>query len=323
MAQEQMNELGLDPAMLAAAARSLHNDAVGAEVARALAAEGIEVVVLKGPVLAEWLYAGELRRYGDLDLMVCPQSWKRAVAVLERLGFRDYLGPMRHPGMESFASTGFLRGRDSVDLHCAIHGLDGDMDAIWQTFSAGPRQTIGGQSLRVPPRAAVLLHVALHAMHHNGEGKSLEDLRRAARLAGEEEWRDALELARRHDGLAAFAAGLRLTDESAELASRLNVEDVRSSTQQIHAEGVPTAEALNALLAPEASLSTQLATILHELFPNPKFMRWRSPLARRGALGLLLSYPARWGWLMLNVPRGLLAVRRARRAQRARASHSG
>lgn len=313
-----MRKPGLDPTTLADAARSLRNDAVGAEVARALESEGIETVVLKGPVLAEWLYPGQLRRYGDSDLMVRPSQWKRAVALLERLGFSDYLGPMAHPRMESFASTGFLRGEQNVDLHCAIHGLDGDMETVWETFSSGPRQLIGGAQLRVPPRAAVLLHVALHAAHHHGEGKSLEDLRRAVSLASEAEWREALELARQHEGVAAFAAGLRLSDEGAALARRLGVEHVSSSTQQIRHERVPTAEALNALLAPGTSLASKLRTVLHELFPSPKFMRWRSPLAQRGTLGLLASYPARWGWLLVNVPRGLLSVRRARRGQAGR-----
>ncbi len=49
-----------------------------------------------------------------------------------------------------------------------------------------------------------------------------------------------------------------------------------------------------------------------ELFPRPEFMRWWSPLARRGRLGLVLSYPRRWLWLALQAPRGLWAVRRAR-----------
>ncbi len=309
-----MSEPGLDPMTLMNAARGLRIDAVTAEIAQAFESEGIETVVLKGPVFADWLYPGELRRYGDSDLMVSPSDWKRAVAVLQRLGFSDYLGPMAHPRMESFASTGFLRGEQNVDLHCAIHGLEGDLESVWTTFSTGSHQLIGGAELRVPPRAALLLHIGLHAAHH-AEGKALEDLQRAIAQAHESEWHDALELARQLQGVPAFASGLHLVGEGAELAQRLGIEDVRSAAHEIRYEQVPTAEAINALLAPGVGLAARVRMILLELFPRPEFMRWRSQLARRGPLGLIVSYPVRWAWLALHAPRGLLVVRRVRRSR--------
>jgi hypothetical protein len=76
---------------------------------------------------------------------------------------------------------------------------------------------------------------------------------------------------------------------------------------------VPTAEGIDSLLAPGQSLRWRISTVARELFPRPDFMRWWSPLARRGPLGLALSYPWRWAFLAWNAPRGLLAVRRARR----------
>jgi hypothetical protein len=64
----------------------------------------------------------------------------------------------------------------------------------------------------VPDRDTVLLHVVLHAAHHANlvDGKPLEDLRRALALVEESEWSGALALARAYQGIAAFAAGLRL-----------------------------------------------------------------------------------------------------------------
>ena len=55
------------------AVRNLAIDRLAAEVAAAFAAEGIESMVLKGPVLAEWLYQAEIRPYGDADLLVPPE----------------------------------------------------------------------------------------------------------------------------------------------------------------------------------------------------------------------------------------------------------
>lgn len=299
------------------AVRNVAIDRLAAEIATAFAAAGIETLILKGPVLAAWLYPGEIRPYGDADLMVAPHDWDPAVAILERLGFSDHLGPLAHPRMESFASTAFLRGEDNLDLHCLLHGLDGEPEQIWAALLAGAeRQSIGGAELRVPSRPALALHVGLHAAHHV-EGKPIEDLRRALAGADEGTWRQALELAERLDGLPTFASGMRLLPEGAELIRRLGVGDgVRSVRHEVRFEGVPTAEALDALLRPGTTNRQRLRTVAGELFPRPEFMRWWSPLARRGRLGLLLSYPWRWLRLALQAPRGLWAVRQARAKHR-------
>jgi hypothetical protein len=297
----------LDPMELMAAVRSLAIDRLTAEIVGKFAEEGIESLVLKGPALAEWLYRDEVRPYGDSDLMVAPESWNQAVAVLNRLGFSDYLGPMAHPRMESFAGTCFIGKGKGIDLHCALHGLDGDMKEIWAFFLAGSeRQLIGGAELRVPGRPALLLHIGLHAAHH-AEGKALEDLRRAIALAGEEDWREAVNLARTHDGLPAFASGLRLLPEGATLAARLGIEqDVRSTRHEIRFERVPMAEGIDALLMSDMALRQRLAVVAREFFPRPEFLRWWSPLARRGRLGVIACYPWRWIWLFAHAPRGLL-----------------
>src|ERR1700710_1951907 len=194
------------------AVRNFAHDRLAAEISAAFAAEDIEALVLKGPVLAEWLYPDVVRPYGDADLMVAPRNWDPAVAILTGLGFSDHLGPMAHPRMESFASTAFLRGdnkEDNIDLHCTLHGLDGDPERIWEAFSKGAMtQTIGGAELRVPGRDAQLLHVGLHAAHHV-EMKQAMDLRRAIEVADDDLWRQALDLARLLGGTQAFASGLR------------------------------------------------------------------------------------------------------------------
>ncbi len=124
------------------AVRNVAIDRLAAEIATAFAAAGIETLVLKGPVLAAWLYPGEIRPYGDADLMVAPRDWEAAVAILERLGFADHLGPLAHPRMESFASTAFLRGEDNLDLHCVLHGLDGAPERVWAALLEGAERQL-------------------------------------------------------------------------------------------------------------------------------------------------------------------------------------
>jgi hypothetical protein len=128
-----------------------------------------------------------------------------------------------------------------------------------------------------------------------------------------------LRLARELDGLPAFASGLRLLPEGVELALRLEIPDeVRSTRHQIRFENVPMAEGIDALLRPGLGWRRRAQIVLEELLPRPEFMCWWTPLARRGRLGLLASYPWRWLLFALHAPRGLLTVLRARRAGRGR-----
>lgn len=163
-------------------ARNFAVDAHTAEVAGAFGCDGIETLVLKGPVLAKWLYQGEVRPYSDSDLIVAPKDWGRAVGVLERLGFVEDRPWMPSPACVDSEGTPFSRDGRMVDLHCQLQGLEGDPDAIWGCLVASAdRQMIAGVELRVPDRDAVLLHVVLHAAQHayQVDGKPLEDLRRA------------------------------------------------------------------------------------------------------------------------------------------------
>lgn len=299
----------------ALAARTLAVDRLTAEVCASLDGAGIESVVLKGPAIAEWLYPGEVRHYGDSDVMVRPADWRHAVGVLERLGFRSRLEPMDHPRLESFASTAFVSGVDNLDLHRTLQGLEGNPALIAESLIAtADRQVVGGAELRVPARRALLLHVTLHAAQHF-HGRPIEDLRRAIALADEPLWREALELAHRFDGVPAFVSGLRLLPEGVELTRRLGIDVVRSPLHELRRQRIPTAEGMEALLTPGLGIRQRIVTVAGELLPSAEFMRWWTPLARRGRLGLAAAYVWRVVWLLLNVPRAMIALWRVRRGQ--------
>ena len=304
---------GLAAALREQAVRNLMLDQLAAEVAGALAAEGIASLVLKGPVLAEWLYPGEVRPYGDSDLLIAPADWKRAIAVLERLGFEEYRDPTIHPPLPSAAATEFLRGRDNLDLHQTLPGLEGDPSVIAASLRArAERQVIGGAELRVPDRVALLLNVGLHAAHH-GKGKVVEDLRRAIAQADEHMWRAALGLAREFDGVPAFASGLRLVPEGVEIARQLGIVEVRSTRHELRRQGIQTAEGLDALLSPGLGARRRMAIVVSEFAPPAAFMRRWTRLARHGPVGLLAAYVWRAIWLLLHLPIALYARWRVRR----------
>ena len=198
--------------------RKVTIDRLTAEIADALQAIGLETIVLKGPVLAAWLYPGELRQYCDSDLMVAPERWAQAARVLKQMGFRSWV---LRPLFVDPGGTAFQRDADIVDLHYAIPGLFGDPRAVWDSIRVrSASQSIGGAELRVPDRTTALMHVALHAGHHTNllGAQPFEDLRRAIARTHEQQWQRALDLAREYDGVAAFATGLQLLPEGRELA---------------------------------------------------------------------------------------------------------
>jgi hypothetical protein len=299
-------------------ARNFAVDVLTAEVAGAFGHEGVVTLVLKGPVLARWLYPGEVRPYVDSDLMVAPENRARAVGVLERLGFAEHDAWMPTPLSLDPGGSAFERRGWMVDLHCQLPGLNGDAEAIWgRLVTSAERQVIAGVELGVPDRDTTLLHVVLHAAHHANQvgGKPLEDLRRALALVEEAEWSSALELARVYRGVAAFAAGLQLLPEGRDLTRRLDLAEVRSLRHEIRRQDNVIAEELYALLSADVGIKRKLAVAARDFFPRPDYMRWWSPLARRGTLGLAGAYLWRTIWIIGQAPGAIHTLWRALRTK--------
>lgn len=277
-------------------------------------AAGIDHVLLKGPAIAGWLYdPDEVRAYGDADFLVQRGDWERAVAILQRQGFEDALAKMAHPRMESFHSHPWgSRERGDVDMHATLEGLGADMDVVWRELTA-ERETLklpeGEVEMLAEPGR--LLHVALHVAQHR-DGKALTDLERALERIGDERWADAAALAERTDGVPAFLSGLRTIEAGGALVRRLDLREVHSVETLLRAEQVPLAEGLHEL-SEAPGVRAKLRIALQEVFPRPEFMRWWSPLARRGRGGLVAAYLWRPLYLASRLPAALRALWAARR----------
>ncbi len=290
-------------------------DQTTAEVIAALRERQVPSILLKGPSIAAWLYAdGTLRSYNDCDLLVAPEDLLAARAGLEKLGFRDKTTPLGHPRLESHE---WIRGRDRVDLHTTLIGIGALPRVVWGALSAMTlTQRVAGVEVQVLDQTALALHVVLHAAQHGREDpKPVEDLLRAIRAVPGDRWSEVAALADRLQAIDAFSVGLRLLPEGRELASWLDLPQARSADAFLRVDRVPLALAFEHL-ATTAGARLRASLVLHELFPTPAFMRWWSPLARRGRLGLAVAYCWRPVRLITQAGPGYLAWRRARREAR-------
>jgi hypothetical protein len=121
---------------------------------------GIEVLSLKGPVMAEALYGRMgLRPSDDLDLLVQPQDFARAQALLTDLGFNafqevdDYHQP-------------FGRGDTIVELHYAVAPPSSpamDLEAAWRRAQV---MQFRGQRSRFFAKPDLLIYLTIHGLKH-------------------------------------------------------------------------------------------------------------------------------------------------------------
>jgi hypothetical protein len=316
-ASGQLRELR---AGIEATVRSLEVDHVTAELVDALRAEGAECVLLKGPVLASWLYAdGSARPYVDTDLLVSPHGFQVAQRTLAKLGFSTYVDDSDTPGWRQ-AAHHWTRAVDgaNVDLHRTLIGVGVADGELWAVLSADteamPLQGREVQTLSPPARA---LHLALHAAQHGSRsGKHLEDLERGLELIEPGVWISACALADRLSATGAFAAGLRLSQAGARLADELALPHDRSIETALLA-GRPVAGALGwHYLASARGLDARLRIVARKTIPTKRFIRAWSPMARRGPVGLAAAYLVRPVWILGRALPGFWAWQKARRSSR-------
>lgn len=152
--------------------RALAGVAELAHVVTSLRDGGIDVLALKGPLFARWLY-GDLgtRRFADLDLLVAPGARGRAMRILHSQGYTLAGGIPDGAAAVIYAGVGAWPlvhdARVPLDLHwraqAARFGSPLTMDDLW-------RESIvvkaAGCELRIPGgthgAALMLVHAAKH-----------------------------------------------------------------------------------------------------------------------------------------------------------------
>jgi hypothetical protein len=291
-------------------------EALAVRVVRELEAAGIPCLVLRGPVFSRWLYEDVSERpYDDVDVLVPAAEVAAASEVVLALGLSAVLGGAASSERAPHAST--FEGRDGyVDLHWTLRGIAAEPAVVWAELSRERELSRLEDGLIPVPRPAARAFIsALHAAQHRRDAPlPLEDLRRIVERLPRSGWGEATATARRLDALPAFASGLQLVPEGAELLRELGVQDGWTLDLAVRAEGeLPMIRGLSRL-AETPGLLAKLRLLARELFPTPVFMREWSPLARRGGIaGLVAAYALRPLWMARHIGPALRAYRRARR----------
>jgi hypothetical protein len=301
-----------------AAARTLGVDAATGEVVAALRNAGCRSLVIKGPAFRRALYRdGADRNYCDTDLLLSEEEFERAASVLDALGFELVMDHRRHEGIEEPHAQEWRRphGRDSVDLHWRIPGVVADPERAWTVLAARAEPiVVAGTACETLDRPGTALLVALHAAHH-GQTRSrpLTDLQRALEQIDSGTWADAARLADELDATEALAAGLSLAPAGCDLAATLRLPPVRSPARRLMAATQRPGSLAVLKIADASGARERVRAARVFMFPSPAFMRATSPLARRGRVGLVLSYCGRIAARTWQLPGAIRAVRVARR----------
>jgi hypothetical protein len=308
-----------------AAGRNIAVDVTTATVVRALAEAGVPSIVLKGPPQTRWLYGDDLTRFSvDVDLLVAPEAFAHAEAVLAELGFEGRsLGGIPHD--RPWITHEWFGGPSGVgvDLHRNLTGANASAEDVWRILKART-ETVGvrGVTIEVLGPAARALHVALHAAQHGArEPKPVADLRRALEVVPLETWRRAAALAHDLDAIAAFVAGVEVTAEGEKLVAQLSLPRRTTVEAALRASTPPRTAVGFDWLARVPGARAKASLVFRKVFPPRAWLRSWSPLAAKGRWGLAIAYIWRPLWLLAHVGPGFLAWRRVRKAH-ARASES-
>lgn len=292
--------------------RRLALDSALADLTPALAARGIRPLLVKGPAFASWLYDDPHQRpYGDIDLVVAPQSFAAAQDVLRERGFEPGWTGLRPSERAHHHERWIRRGVQpvAIELHHTLYMLQASPPLVWQRLTEASHVIeIGGVAVDVPSEPVSALIVGLHATQHGGaQPKPMRDLRRALERVELDTWRAAAALAEELGAGPAFAAGLRLESGGRHVCDRLGLTDRASRFVRLSAATAPpTAMGIERLIATKGA-SARLRLLAQELVPSRACMRASSPLARRGRVGLVRAYASRPFHLLRMLPPALRA----------------
>jgi hypothetical protein len=290
-----------------------------------MAAQGVDVILLKGAALARTVYGGAgLRPMGDLDLLVHEQGVQPALRILTELGYRR-AGVEVRPGADlAYESEVVLEKPGLVEFVVEVHWSLFDlpyyqqilpMAWFWQTALV---VQVRNTQARVLGPEAQILHLCGHVvLHHGAEEAKLLWLHDVAEVLVH--YRDQMdwdELLRRTQECGLVLPVQQVLGQVADewgvpvpAAARARLDGLHPSAGEVQAVAWrtashrPVAQRFWTDLASMGSWRQRLHYAWIQLFPSATYMQSRYGIRHRSLLPLY--YPYRW-WLGLRgVPAAL------------------
>ncbi len=303
----------LHRAWLHAEARSLGTGRQIRQVIGALEAEGIRVLLLKGPALARTVYpAAAMRQGSDIDLFIPHGDMQRCENVMAALGYAcPYRAAEHAPRTEhhqTFYPEAEGAGPFGIEVHWRLDcgfGLspDGFSDEIFSRSIRVEADDATFSTLSVPDH---LLYQALHMACQHCSATRLSWIYDIALLAREipdaAGWENLLRMSVEQNcrlsleaavGMAEFWTGLSLPPEVSDTArwpAPSREEEAARELAMRRSESIPASVRLKMRAIPDAR--GRLCFLFRFVFPHPDAMH----LYRRGEgkLSLPAAYLKRW-----------------------------
>ena len=290
-----------------------------AEVCWSLAKADVQCLVIKGPSVAQWLYADDGGRESvDVDVLVPPEEWDEAVETLTSRGFIATHEGSREgetaPHSAEFHREDEELGHHSVDLHRYFPGIEVSasdaFEVLWEEREAAVQ---AGVPVWFPSLDARALIVGLHAARSPGVRRTIDDLTRMAEWADASGWESVVTLGRRLEALPALRAGLELLTDGPAVVVRARLSDVTVTPEWALMSHHAGRTALRLEELRETPWRQRPGQIARWLAPSPTMMRIRDPRASEGAWGLTRAYGVRLGQGLHQLPSAIRAVRATHR----------
>lgn len=278
----------------------------------ALAAAGIQTLLLKGAALAEPVYGNiAVRPMADFDVLVRPEDVEAALTALAQRGYEDVEGETQAGAAIAFESQVALSRPGPVETIIEIHWslLDSPhhqhrLPMAWFWDTAAVVEVEGNQTRLLGPEALVL-HLCAHlALHHHGTGLLwLHDIAEVLHLHGDRlDWDLLLAKAGECDLVLPLQQVLPQVVEEWRIPVpyeiRERLRDLKPTPEEarifnwLTATRRPVAQRFYADLASMPGWRARLRYAAGNLFPSAAYMRRRYDI-RHGVL-LPLYYPYRW-----------------------------
>lgn len=277
------------------------------EIATEFESGGIEFVVLKGPALAHTVYRDpSWRFFGDLDLLVRGQDWRKAAAILEALGYQRGLPEPRAGFDERFGKASEFRRSCGieVDLHRTLvvgpFGLWIEPNVLFEDTTVLP---LWGRTLTRLNDTMLQLHACMHASL--GWWPPLKvPVRDVAQVAhfGQVDWEELAERAGGWKLRAVVRDALQLASESLEVGLPAGAERARAqpptrkeqrALRSYQGERRRRGGTEMSMLRAIPGIRRKAAYVRSLLFPNREFLAARSG-SRRPSYLSRLAVPLRW-----------------------------